>query len=209
VTVNGQPAELGRRVGVADEVRINGRKLALPKEKIYIKLNKPAGYVCTNAKFNGEKSVFDLIAGIKKRLFVVGRLDKDSRGLVILTNDGDWANRMAHPRFQHEKFYKVKILKPDQSVGQTGKPEASFKKIISELEKGVDIGEGDGVARTKRIRYLGRNEFLIILTEGKKRQIRRMFKVLGYGVEDLLRTRIGKVELGNLTEGKWEKIKVP
>src|SRR6056297_2781176 len=106
VQVNGETAEPGQRVSEGDDVRVDEEVLVGPKEKIYIKLNKPAGYTCTNRKFSGEKNVFDLVPS-KEKLFVVGRLDKDSRGLVLLTNDGDWANQLSHPSFGCEKEYEV------------------------------------------------------------------------------------------------------
>lgn len=151
------------------------------------------------------------------RLFVVGRLDKDSRGLVLLTNDGKLAQKFTHPKFEHEKRYIVetqdlasnKIIQNSKFKNQ--KFNSKLKKIIIQFSSGIDIGDGDGIVRAKKIKYLGDNtsassvhsKFEIVLTEGKKRQIRRMFKAVGYEVADLVRTAIGKLELGNLPEGKW------
>jgi pseudouridine synthase len=150
--------------------------------------------------FKGEKSIFNIVRA-EEKLFAVGRLDKNSRGLVLLTNDGDWANKLTHPRYEHEKEYEVIIGK--SKTRREKKDELFFNNVINKLERGVDIGEGDGFARARRVKYLGQEKFRVILTEGKKRQIRRMFKALGLRVEDLLRVRIGNIKLDKLKEGNW------
>jgi 23S rRNA pseudouridine2605 synthase len=234
IQVNGQPAELGMKVDENDDVRIYGQKIILNKEKIYIMLNKPVGYVCTNRKFKGERNIFDLLSdynifadnkipsregwrgapgcvtvnhgntprpsgtpfkrGRGTRLFTVGRLDKDSQGLVLLTNDGDLTQKLQHPRYEHEKKYVVKVKSQNAKV----------KSIEENLKGGgVDIGEGDGVAKVKRIKYLGSDKFEIVLTQGKKRQIRRMLQALGCEAADLVRTSLGSLELGDLKSGQW------
>jgi len=167
----------------------------LPEAKIYIKLNKPAGYTSTAARFKGEKNIFSLVK-VKERLFIVGRLDKASRGLILLTNDGELANKLTHPRYEKEKEYLAAV----------SKQVASAKAVVQKFLTGVDIGEGDGIVRAKRVKYQSGEKFSIVLTEGKKRQIRRMFKALGLEVMDLIRVRIGKLELGNLKEGEWRKL---
>ena len=201
VLVNGELAELGMKADEKDEVRVRGhrqsgagKRIAINKEKIYIILNKPRDYTCTNRKFEGEKNVFDLVK-IKERLFVVGRLDKDSRGLVLLTNDGDLTQKLTHPKFEHEKEYLVTITNCQLQI--------TNDEIIKKLKEGIEIGDGDGVVRVKNIKYLGDNKFAIILTEGKKRQIRRMFKAVGCDIKDLVRVRIGNIELEKLPEGKF------
>lgn len=210
VTLNGELAELGMRADGDDDVRVNGEKIGLQKNKIYIKLNKPKGYTCTNRKFPGEKNIFELLDGREDpllsspsergrgRLHVVGRLDKDSRGLILLTNDGELTQKLTHPKYEHEKRYLVRIADDKNPV-----TDRELKMAVSAIKKGVDIGEGDGAVRAKTIRHLSGNQFEIILTEGKKRQIRRMFSVLGYTVTDIKRTAIGKLELGDLEEGEW------
>src|SRR3989339_1205689 len=112
VKVNGETAELGRKVSDIDTVEINGIKIINPKEKIFIVLNKPVGYTCTNRSFKGEKNVFELLPSEYRNLHVVGRLDKNSRGLVLLTNDGDYTLRATHPRYEHEKRYIVDFRFP-------------------------------------------------------------------------------------------------
>lgn len=197
VKINGRTAFLGERANPEkDKITVNGRLINAAEKKIYIKLNKPAGYTCTNRKFPREKNVFDLVK-VPARLFAVGRLDKDSRGLVLLTNDGDLTERLAHPRFKHEKIYEVK----------TKEKVLNSEQITESLIKGVNIGEGDGKVRVKRAQYLQNGIFVITLSEGKKRQIRRLFKALGMEVNDLKRTALGNLRLGGLPEGKWEYLK--
>ncbi len=199
VFLNGKVAEPGSKASEKDDVRIGKRTIREKKEKIYIKLNKPKGYTCTNRKFGKEKNIFELL-NIKERMFVLGRLDKDSRGLVVLTNDGDWAYKMTHPSFEHEKEYYVKIKNQNTKIKEN---------LEKKLTKGVDIGEGDGTVKAKEVKQISDNIFKIILTQGRKRQIRRMFKPLGYKVEDLKRTRINDIELGDLEESNWNFLKKP
>ncbi|MEK9130094.1 MAG: pseudouridine synthase [Patescibacteria group bacterium] len=200
VKINNQIAQSGYAVKENDVVEIDNKKLELPKEKIYIKFNKPIDYVCTHGTFKGEKNIFELLPLKMNRLIIVGRLDKNSRGLIILTNDGLFAELLTHPRYENEKEYYVKIFNPSTVEWLNNKS----AEIIQRFKRGINIGEGDGVVRAKNIEYLGDNNFKIILTEGKKRQIRRMFKIFGLEVKDLTRTRIGKWKLENLAEGKWE-----
>ncbi|MEA1963454.1 MAG: pseudouridine synthase [Patescibacteria group bacterium] len=198
VKVNNKIAELGMKALENDKVEIGDKLIVLPKEKIYIILNKPIGLTCTNRKFKGEKNVFELLPNEFKDLHIVGRLDKNSRGLVLLTNDGDMTMRMTHPKFGHEKKYIVKLRIKSQ--------ELRIKDITSSFLKGIDIGDGDGIVKAKKIKYLEKNKFEIILTKGKKRQIRRMFKAIGLDVVDLKRAAIGNIELVDLGEGKWKKL---
>lgn len=196
VFVNGEVAEPGMKADDKDEIKIFGKIIGLPEEKIYIKMNKPAGYVCTSREFKGEKNIFDLI-GKKERLFVAGRLDKDSRGLILLTNDGDLAQKITHPSFKHEKKY---IIKLDSSVLN---PEI----IANRLKSGIDIGDGDGIVKAREAKALSAWEFEMTLGEGKKRQIRRMFMAFGLKVKDLVRVSVGNLELGDLPEGQWRPLK--
>ena len=159
-------------------------------------MNKPIGYTCTSRRFKDEKNIFSLI-GRKERLFVAGRLDKDSRGLILLTNDGDLAQRITHPSFGHKKDYLVEIESSNLN------PEA----IIRRFKSGIDIGEGDGLVMAKEVKYLGGKKFAVTLGEGKKRQIRRMFGVLDFRVKDLVRVSIGTLELGDLPEGRWRPLR--
>ncbi len=193
VTVNGELAELGMRAGEKDIVEVNGEKVTLPKDKIYIILNKPKGYTCTNRQFKNEKSIFELV-DLKIRLFTVGRLDKDSEGLVILTNDGDFSQKITHPKFEHEKKYIVEVAALRMPKNE----------LIKKMRKGIYIGDGDGIVRVKKITNLENNKFEIVLTEGKKRQIRRMFGELNCRVVSLKRVSIGNIILGELQSGEWQ-----
>ena len=195
VFVNDKMAELGQRVGSEDEVKVNGIKINVLDEKIYIKLNKPEGYVCTNRRFKDEKNVFELVDNNEK-LNIVGRLDKESRGLLLLTNDGDLTQKLTHPKFEHKKTYEVEI---NEKINKS-----DIEKAIRTFKGGVDIEDGDGVVTPKEVKYIDNNKFKILLTEGKKRQIRRMFKVVGLKVKDLVRVGIGSLSLGSLKEGEWE-----
>ncbi len=194
VKINGALAILGEQADPAkDKITINGRLIPSLEEKVYIILNKPIGYTCTNRHFHNEKNIFDLVDS-PARLFTVGRLDKDSRGLVLLTNDGDLTQKLSHPKFESEKDYEIKIR--DEVIN----PELVIKKLLT----GVDIGEGDGIVKAKRAKYLQKDLFVITLNEGKKRQIRRMFDTLGTRVIDLKRISLGGLTLGDLPEGRWD-----
>ncbi len=199
VLVNGAVAEAGMKVDASDEVVVNGKKIGLAKEKRYIILNKPKGYTCTSRKFAGEHNVFELLPEEFSGLQIAGRLDKESRGLLLMTDDGDLTLRATHPRYQHEKKYIAQIYTNLRQTNTNNKPE----DVERALKKGIDIGEGDGVVKAKEAEYIGNDTFVVVLTEGKKRQIRRMFKKLGYETNDLKRTKIGNLEIGSLGEGKW------
>ena len=128
------------------------------------------------------------------RVWTVGRLDKNSRGLIILTNDGALTEELTHPKFEHEKEYEVVVNKP------------VTKEFLRQMQKGVSLSEG--LARADKIHQIGPKKFSLTLHQGWKRQIRRMCESLGYRVLDLVRVRIGKWKLGNLREGEYKKIKI-
>jgi pseudouridine synthase len=204
IKINGKLAILGDKVDPEqDKITFRGRPLPQKAEKVYIKLNKPMGYTCTNRSFPGEQNVFQLIS-LKERLFSIGRLDKDSRGIILLTNDGELAQELSHPRLKKDKTYTVKLFprRGEDLENNEG------RKICTELIKGMDIGEGDGIARAKRSAYLQENLFEVTLNEGKKRQIRRMFSALGFRVADLQRTNFAGIGLGGIKEGQWQKLSI-
>lgn len=189
--------ELGTKVNEDDIVQVDGTTLELSENKYYIALNKPRGYVCTNYDPNEEKYARDLISMREKDLlFNVGRLDKESSGLILFTNDGDFANKMMHPRFQLEKEYLVKLDRPclieDLNKALDG--------IYIDMKEPYRIRRYDFVPRTKL--YIR-----ITLTEGKNREIRKIFSYLGYDVKSLVRIRIGTVELGDLEVGEWRNLR--
>lgn len=192
VKINGRTAEVGEQASANDQITVNDRPLPDAAPKIYIKLNKPISYTCTNRSFPGEKNIFELV-DVPTQLFAVGRLDKNSRGLILLTNDGDLAQRLSHPKFQEIKTYEVRIR--EKIINPT--------LIIEKFLTGLDIGEGDGVVKANTIRYLQNQTFVITLSAGKKRQIRRMFGVCGLAVIDLQRTAISGLQLEDLPIGRW------
>ncbi|MFH1783103.1 MAG: pseudouridine synthase [Candidatus Omnitrophota bacterium] len=175
-----------------DKVFFKDKEITL-KEKIYVVLNKPKGVTTTKKDPFAKKTVIDLLPKDLKHLNPCGRLDKDTTGLLIMTNDGDFLNRITHPRFNIDKSYIAKINKP------------LVYKDARTIEKGVRLEEG----LTAPCKIMIREKDLIEVTihEGRKRQIKRIFKKLGYSVLDLKRVREGFLTLGGLREGKWRFIK--
>jgi 23S rRNA pseudouridine2605 synthase/23S rRNA pseudouridine2604 synthase len=170
-----------------DEVYIDDKKIEPEKRFVYIILNKPPGYV-SSCSHKGKKTVIDLI-DTKERVYPVGRLDMYSRGLILLTNDGELHNRMSHPSFDHEKEYLVEISYPFTD------------KELKKLKNGIEI-EG----KKTRPAVIRKKEDLIysfILKEGRNRQIRKMVKAVNKKVKDLKRIRTGSLKLGNLKQGEW------
>lgn len=196
VKLNKKVACLGDRVETNGIVEVDNRKLKVNNSKIYLKLNKPAGYVCSNRRFSGEKSIFDLV-NMSVKLICAGRLDKASRGLVVLTNDGGWVNRITHPSFNNEKEYLVRVKNYEKDINN--------KNIIKQLITGVK-DDGD-MLTAKKVEVLSDNFYKVILTCGKKRHIRRMFKAIGLDVVDLIRVSIGNIKLASLKEGEWQYMK--
>lgn len=186
VFVNGKRAALGDKVSDADKVEVLYRKARVAPKKIYLMLHKPVGYVTTTDK-RYKDTVMSLVP-VKDRLFPVGRLDADSSGLLLMTNDGDLANRLTHPRYEHEDEYDVTLEKPisDDDMRQ--------------LAEGVEV-EGK-VTLPAHLKRLGDARFTIVLKEGRNRQIRRMCDALGYTITILRRTRVRTLRLGTLTPGK-------
>src|ERR1700722_6190152 len=190
VTCNGALAALGTQVGETDEVRIDGRLLGLRKKPIYIALNKPAGITCTT-ETHVEGNIIDLV-GHKERIFPIGRLDKDSEGLILLTNDGDIVNEILRSENNHEKEYLVTVDRAITAIAL--KMMAGGVKIMGELPKPAQVTR------------LDQRSFRIILTQGLNRQIRRMCSVLGYRAQRLQRVRIMNVHLGTLSAGQWRHL---
>jgi 23S rRNA pseudouridine2605 synthase len=193
ITVNDETvSQLGTKIDTEkDEVKYEGEIVKGQDERIVIKLNKPVGYTCTTRNFKGEKNILELIDR-DERLYPVGRLDKNSEGLIILTNDGDLALKLSHPRFEKEKEYEVTVDKEINS------------NQMDNLRKGVKIETGK--TRPTKLTKLGLKKFAIVLKEGKKRQLREMCQVLGLRVVVLKRIRINNLELGDLAIGKSEEL---
>lgn len=201
VLVNGHPARIGDSVDPdRDTVHVNGERVAFRKSRrlVYIMLNKPRGCVTTLSDELGRKCVTDLLRGVPERVYPVGRLDRDSEGLLLLTNDGDLANRVMHPAFGIEKSYRV-------TVGGDVTDEQA-----AELSAGVSIGER-AVTRPATVLVLDkrpdRTVMRITVTEGKKRQIRRMCEAVGLEILRLKRVAEGPLRLGMLKPGTWRELK--
>ena len=192
VTINGKRAALGSQVTDGDEVRVNNRVVggARKRKKIYICLNKPVGITCTTER-EVPGNIIDFI-GHEERIFPIGRLDKESEGLILLTNNGDIVNEILRAENNHEKEYLVAVDKPVTDA------------FLAGMAGGVRILD----TRTKpcKVSRLGKYEFRIILTQGLNRQIRRMCEVFGYEVRRLQRVRIINIRLGNLKVGRWRNL---
>ncbi|HIV98402.1 MAG TPA: rRNA pseudouridine synthase [Candidatus Ornithospirochaeta avicola] len=189
--------EMGVKVGEDDIVQVDGETVELTEQLYYIALNKPRGYVCTNYDPNEELYAKSLITiRDNNLLYNVGRLDKESCGLLLFTNDGKFANALMHPKYEIEKEYLVKIDRPVE-IEDLNK---ALDGLYIDMSKPYRIKRYDFVPRTKQ--YIK-----ITLTEGKNREIRKIFAFLGYDVKSLVRIRIGCVELKNLETGEWRNLK--
>ncbi len=179
-----------------DKVEYKGEILSLPSSFIYLKMNKPKGYASTSNDEKGRKTIFDLLEDKSVRLFNIGRLDYDTEGLILLTNDGDFANRVIHPSFEIEKEYVVTV------EGRM------LESEFAVLRKGVVVnGERMPEAKVKPISFDGKfTKVDVIITEGQNHQVRRMFEAIGRNIRLLKRIRIGKVKLGNLYRGKTKPL---
>jgi 23S rRNA pseudouridine2605 synthase len=193
VSINGHfIRNLATMVQPEDDVRVGGR-VAKATAHVYLLLNKPRGFVCTRSDERGRQTIFDLVPGHFGRLFHVGRLDKDSEGLILLTNDGELAQRLTHPAHEVEKEYEVLL---DKAFDQAETPKFLRGFVI----------EG-GRAKVERLRVLAPALVKVVLRQGIKRQIRLMFYKYGYEVKRLLRMRIGGMEMGPLRAGQWRLLK--
>lgn len=195
VTVNEiTVTELGSKADPAkDRILVDGKPLTFPEKKIYLLLNKPAGYVTTLRDPEGRPIVTDLIKEIKERLFPVGRLDFNTEGLLLLTNDGNWANTLAHPRHEVAKEYHVKVR---------GEVTAD---TLSKLSNGVKLDDGwTAPAKVELLKVVGKNSWIsITIHEGRYRQVRRMCETVGLLVARLTRTKYGELSIGLLKPGEY------
>ena len=190
VTLNGQPATLGTQVAVGDEVRVDGESIGVKKKQVYIALNKPVGIICTT-EAHIEDNIIDHV-GFPERIFPVGRLDRDSEGLILLTNNGDIVNEILRSENNHEKEYVVTV---DRAITDLSlRMLAAGVKIMGELTK------------PSKVARVNAQSFRIILTQGLNRQIRRMCSALGYKAQRLQRVRIMNIHLGNLRPGQWRHL---
>jgi len=191
VTVNGLKAEIGQSADPeTDVITVNGKPLPKPKKR-YILLHKPAGYVCTTADPHVNKIVTNLV-NVPEKLYPVGRLDKETEGLLLLTNDGDFTNRVIHPRYETDKVYIATLNKELED------------QDLQDIAKGIKLE--DFTTRPAKIRKLEGKQAEITIHEGKKRIVRRMFSHLGYDVEHLIRIRLGHLIIENLKSGAWRDL---
>lgn len=193
VTINGQVALLGTQVNEGDEVCLDGDRVGAARKKskpVYIALNKPVGITCTTER-HVEGNIIDFV-NHAERVFPIGRLDKDSEGLILLTNDGDIVNEVLRAEHAHEKEYVVAV---DRAFDQA---------FLDGMAGGVRLS--DATTKKCRVARLGPKVFSIVLTQGLNRQIRRMCEAFGYTVEGLKRIRIMHVKLGELPLGRWRQL---
>ncbi|RNB83111.1 23S rRNA pseudouridine(2604) synthase RluF [Brevibacillus nitrificans] len=190
VTINGRLAELGSTVSPGDDVRIDGNPLGAKKKSVYIALNKPVGITCTT-ELHIKGNIIDFV-NHPERIFPIGRLDKDSQGLILLTNDGDIVNKILRAENNHEKEYIVTVDKPITPL------------FIQGMSGGVRIL--GTVTKPCKVTKISDRVFKIVLTQGLNRQIRRMCQAFGYQVRQLKRVRIMNIDLGELRVGQWRDL---
>lgn len=194
VKVNGIVATLGCKVDeINDVIEIDSKVISKEENKVYIMLNKPTGYLSSVSDDRGRKTVVDLV-DVKERIFPVGRLDFDTEGLLILTNDGEFTYKITHPKFEITKTYLAKL---DKKVNPN-----DLESFLS----GIEIE--DYVAKAKEVSLINeeKKEVLITISQGKNRQVRKMFEQIGYKVIHLKRISIGKLMLGTLKKGEWKNL---
>ena len=191
VTVDGKVAVLGTRIDSTSSICCNGKMVPSRAEYLYLAFHKPVGYVCSRRAQGVAPTLYDLLPAKYRKLKTVGRLDKDSSGLILLTNDGDFAFQMTHPKFRKTKIYEVKLDKALEPLHQ---------QMISDF--GVMLNDGPSKFNVVR----DGAKYIVTLAEGRNRQIRRTFAALGYKVVGLHRTEFGKYQLGTLKPGKYQEI---
>lgn len=194
VEVNGQVVTVpGTKIAGREVVKVDGREIRQEQKKVYILLNKPVGYISTAKDQFSRKTVLDLVNTVKERIYPVGRLDYDTSGLIILTNDGELANMLTHPKHEMQKVYRVMIdgnLKEDD---------------IKSFQAGIAIEDYKTAPAKVNVIETSKKDSIIEITihEGRNRQIRKMFEMLGYVVLRLKRIAIGSISIEGLEEGKW------
>lgn len=194
VTVNGTVAILGSQVAEGDTITVNGKTLEGRTDFRYVLFNKPVGYVCSRKPQGENPTIYELLPADMASLKPVGRLDKDSSGLLVLTNDGDFAHQMTHPSFHKVKVYQVSL---DKSL------EPLHQQMIADY--GVEIGDGTSQLALERVDD-DRKDWVVTMSEGRNRQIRRTFGALGYTVTALHRTNFGPYTLADLQSGQTKEL---
>ncbi len=199
VFVNGQKVSLGMKASLSDDIRVNGKKISLTfaTKHVYFAFHKPRGYIVSEVQQGDDPIIFDLLPK-RPRVFAVGRLDKESEGLLLLTNDGDFAQMIMHPKHEVKKIYNVLLDRPLATADRNA------------IEKGIDIVDEDhtkySTQGTKILAQSGAKKFRVEIRMGKYHMIRKMFGHFGYAVSRLQRVAIGSVKLGNLASGKFREL---
>ena len=196
IIVDGQPARLGQQISEVNRVSYNGNFLKIQDKKI-IALNKPVGYLCSRASQGGVPTIYELLPKSLHYLKPVGRLDKDSSGLILLTNDGDFAHQMTHPSFYKIKRYLVTLNQPLQPL---------HRQMINDF--GVQLPDGPSRLTLERQHEGDDHRWIVQMSEGRNRQIRRTFAALGYTVTKLHRTDFGNYTLGDIKRGEFQESKL-
>ena len=197
ITIDGKPATLGVKVDKNNKVCYNKKIVPFDTEFLYLAFNKPVGYVCSRHAQGSAPTIYKLLPKKYYQLKTVGRLDKDSSGLILLTNDGNFAFQMTHPKFHKEKIYEVELDRPLEPLHQ---------QMISDY--GVMLEDGPSQFAVIKSDFKEPHvHYTVILSEGRNRQIRRTFAILGYRVVSLHRTQFGKYQLSGLASGKYVIIK--
>ena len=192
VTYNTRPAQSGQSVDETDKVLLDGKLLQLPEQTQTILLNKPVGYVCSRSG-QGSKTIYELLPASLQHLKLVGRLDKDSSGLILLTNDGELAQQLTHPSYRKQKIYEIKLDKALQPL---------HHQMIS--DHGIKLEDGPSQLTLTRLHEGNDQSWQITMHEGRNRQIRRTFAALGYQVVELRRTQFGNYQLGSMASGTYQ-----
>lgn len=191
VTVNGTKAIMGAQVGASDTVLLDGKPIMSQANYTYLVLHKPTGYVCSRRAQGEYPTIYDLLAPEYRKLKPVGRLDRDSSGILLLTDDGDFAHSMTHPKFQKRKVYEVEL---DHEL------EPLHQQMID--DHGVTLDDGHSQLSLERLSDANRKQWKVQMSEGRNRQIRRTFSALGYTVTKLHRIQFGPYELSALPSGE-------
>lgn len=193
VSIDGRIAGMGDKVSDGQKVQVDKKDISVEEEKILLAFNKPAGIVCTTTDSQGANNIVDYI-GYNKRIYPIGRLDKDSHGLILMTNNGEIMDKILRSANGHEKEYIVEVNKDIDD------------EFVKNMSKGVYLEELERTTLPCRVYKDGKRKFRIILTQGLNRQIRRMCDNLGYRVVDLKRIRIMNIVLGDLKEGSYRNV---
>jgi len=193
VTVNGERAAMGAQVSTNDVVLIDGKPVTAQTAYTYLKFHKPVGYVCSRRAQGEYPTIYELLPEEYRKLKPVGRLDRDSSGVLLLTDDGDFAHSMTHPKFQKRKVYEVEL---DEDL------EPLHQQMIN--DHGITLEDGPSQLTLERLSETNRTQWRVVMSEGRNRQIRRTFASLGYNVTQLHRTDFGNYSLGGIKPGSFE-----